>query len=268
MAKAPDPPGFAAFCAALAADMATKGWHFHRAHDGPFDRFQVLGERGCGTNVIRKTVQEALQIRRTEALGWKHGFPAMIACPAGFLTLCAVRDPQTWAQSLYKRPWHADPSVQALGFADFLRAPWISRVDRTGHFEGVAPRLKPLGEELQWDRHPLTGARFANIFAMRTLKHRALLALPERGASVVYVSLEAFNAAPQQFLADLAAEFALTPSVQGYRPVRRRMGTRFTPAVADRAPAPRVWSQGDLAWMHSQLDPEMEAILGFGNQGG
>lgn len=269
MTMAPDtlmpsePSGFADFTAALATDMATKGWHFHKVHDGPFDRFQVLGERGCGTNVIRKTVQDALHIKRTEALGWKHGFPAMIALPPTFLTICAVRAPQKWAHSLYKRPWHAAPEVQALDWHAFLRSPWQSTVDKLGHFDGIAPRLHPLGCELQWDRHPVTGARFDTIFDMRNLKHRALLSLPERGASVVYVSLDAFNAAPEIFLRDLSQAFGLAFTEAGYAPVERRMGNRWTGAVADRAPAPDTWSQEDLAWMNSRLDGRVEAALGL-----
>lgn len=263
MAQTPDPAGYDAFATVLAADMAKTGWHFHHATNGPFDRFQVLGERGCGTNVIRKTVQDALKIRRTEALGWKHAVPAMIAIPPTFLTICAVRTPEKWAHSLYKRPWHAAPAVQELPFEEFIRSPWQSYVDDLGHFDGIAPRLHPLGEELQWDRHPVTGARYANIFAMRNLKHRALMSLPERGASVVYVSLDAFNAAPEAFLADLSETFALGYTDQGYAPVERRMGNRWTAAVKDRAPAPDAWAADDLAWMHSQLDPALEATLGF-----
>ncbi len=255
--------GFPEFTTALTADMAKTGWHFHIAGKGPFDRFQVLGERGCGTNVIRKTVQDALQIRRTEALGWKHGVPNMIALPPTFLTICAVRTPQKWAHSLYKRPWHAAPSVQSLDFTEFLRSPWQSYVDKLGHFDGVAPRLQPLGEELQWDRHPITGARYENIFAMRNLKHRALLSLPTRGASVVYVSLDAFNAAPEAFLADLSGAFGLKYTEQGYAPVERRMGNRWTAAVSKRAPAPESWAKEDISWMHSQLDTEIETALGF-----
>lgn len=257
------PTGYDAFCAAMAADMAKTGWHIHRAHPGPVNRFQVLGERGCGTNVIRKIVQDSLRIRKTEALGWKHGFPSMIALPPSFLTVVAVRNPQAWAHSLYKRPWHAAPSVQRLGFEAFLRTPWQSYVDNMGHFDGIAPRLAPLGEEMQWDRHPITGARFETIFAMRNLKHRALLALPERGASVVYVSLDAFTAAPESFLADLADAFSLTATERGYAPVARRMGNRWTAAVQGRAPAPDTWAADDLAWMHSQLDTHTEATLGF-----
>lgn len=263
MPKAPDPTGFDAIAAQMAPDMATRGWHFHKAGDGPFDRFQVLGERGCGTNVIRKTVQDALSIRRTEALGWKHGVPAMIALPPSFLVICAVRAPHKWAHSLYKRPWHATEAMQRLGWADFLRSPWASCVDKLGHFDGIAPRLHPLGHPLQWDRHPVTGEAFANIFAMRNLKHRALLGLPARGASVVYVSLDAFNTAPEAFLADLAAAFGLRFTERGYVPVARRMGNRFTPAVEGRAPAPDAWPPEDLAWMHSQLDAATETALGF-----
>jgi hypothetical protein len=264
MAHAPDPSGFTKFKRTLATDMAKTGWHIHKSGDGPFDRFQVLGERGCGTNVIRKTIQDALQIKRTEALGWKHGVPNMIALPPTFLTICAVRAPHKWAHSLYKRPWHAAPSVQSLGFAEFLRTPWQSYVDKLGHFDGIAPRLHPLDEELQWDRHPITGERFENIFAMRNLKHRTLMSLPARGGSVVYVSLDAFSAAPEAFLSDLSNTFGLGATAQGYTPVERRMGNRWTAAVEGRAPAPDTWADEDTAWMHSQLDPEIEAALGFG----
>lgn len=263
MTESSDPAGFDAFATVLATDMAQTGWHIHKAHDTPVDRFQVLGERGCGTNVIRKTVQDALKIRRTEALGWKHAVPAMIALPPSFLTICAVRAPDKWAHSLFKRPWHAAPAIQSLEFAAFLRTPWESRVDDLGHFDGIAPRLKPLGEELQWDRHPITGAPYANIFAMRNLKHRALLGLPTRGASVVYVSLDAFNAAPEAFLNDLSRAFDLSYTEQGYAPVERRMGNRWSAAVDTRPPAPDAWSADDLAWMHSQLDKQIETTFGF-----
>lgn len=263
MAQAPQAPDFDAFCATMATDMAHRGWHIHKPHDTRVDRFQVLGERGCGTNVIRKIVHESLNIRKTEALGWKHGFPTMIACPPSFLTIVALRNPRAWAHSLYKRPWHADPAMQALPFSDFLRAPWQAYVDKMGHFDNIAPRLEPLGAPLQWDRHPITGAAFENIFAMRNLKHRALLGLPERGAAVVYVSLDAFTAAPEAFLADLATAFTLSPTARGYAPVERRMGNRFTPVITERAPAPDTWQAEDIKWMYSQLDTQLEATLGF-----
>ena len=50
---------------------------------------------------------------------------------------------------------------------------------------------------------------------------------------------------------------------RGYAPVERRMGNRFTPTMDDRTPAPGTWDDADLAWMHSQLDPEIKTTLGF-----
>ena len=122
---------------------------------------------------------------RTEALGWKHSFPYMISIPESFLVVCVVRNPGDWARSLYKRPWHSNPRLQTFDFHQFIRSPWESIADREADFENINADLEFAGTEIQWDRHPITGAPFANIFEMRNLKHRALLSMPARGASVV-----------------------------------------------------------------------------------
>jgi hypothetical protein len=263
MAHAPDPVGFDTFRTTLAADMAQTGWHIHKSTDGPCDSVQVLGERGCGTTVIRKSVPDPLVIKRSEALGWKHAVPAMIAIPPSFLTICAVRGPRAWTTSLFSRPWHGAADIQALDFHDFIRTPWHARVDRKDHFEMIPPNLDPEDHELQYDRHPITGAPYETIFAMRNLKHRALMSLPERGANVVYVSLDAFNADPEAFLFALTEAFDLDVRPEGYEAVERRMGNRFTPAVNNRPPMPKKWAAADIAWMNSQLDPILETTLGF-----
>lgn len=260
----PQPPDYPDFLTRLGRDMSTQGWHFHRApHSGPFDRFQVLGERGCGTNVTRKIIDNTLALHRSEALGWKHNIPSMIALPPGFLVICAVRAPAPWARSLYRRPWHGAHFLQALDFSTFIRTPWQGHIDNETQFEGIPPGLRPQGLELQWDRHPITGARYDTIFAMRNTKHRALLSLPARGASVAYVALEAFTARPRQFLEGLRTAFDLTPTGKPYRPIKRRMGNRWTPAIEGRAPLPDPLPQADLDWMHTQLDPQIETALGF-----
>ncbi len=247
---------------AMARNMAIEGWHFHRATDGPFDRFQVMGERGCGTNVVRKSITKALRIARTEALGWKHGFPMMVGIPPTFLTICAVRAPKPWASSLYQRPWHAPAGVQQRSFADFLRSPWQAEIDNMNHFEQVHPQLAPLGQELQWDRHPVTGHRFANIFEMRNAKHSGLLSFVNRGASVAYVALDRFNADPQGFLDALAAAFDLAGTERGYRPITRRMGNLWS-ATVPRPDISATWAPEDIAFMNDQLEPRIESLFGF-----
>ncbi|WP_298862738.1 hypothetical protein [uncultured Sulfitobacter sp.] len=258
------PIGSDDFVARMTNDMTTTGWHFHKAHDATIDKYQVLGERGCGTNIVRKSMQTSLKIMRTEALGWKHSFPFMVAIPPSFLVVCAVRNASDWARSFYKRPWHSNPRLQALDFPTFIRTPWESIVDKVGFFEHINPDLDYAEQEIQWERHPITGERFENIFAMRNLKHRALLSMRARGASVAYVRLDAFNANPEGFLADLAAEFSLMPTKHGYSPEKRRMGNNWKKSTAHRAPLPETWSKEDGDWMNSQLDHDLEEILGFG----
>ncbi|MEQ6247839.1 hypothetical protein ABMC89_03010 [Sulfitobacter sp. HNIBRBA3233] len=247
---------------AMARNMAKRGWHFHKHADGPFDRFQVMGERGCGTNILRKSINRSLEITRTEALGWKHGFPVMVGIPTDFLTICVVRNAKSWAQSLYKRPWHADPIVQQRPFAEFLRGEWIGQIDQSDHFELVHRQLRPEGHELQWDRHPLTGQRFRNIFEMRNLKHRGLLSFLNRGTSVAFVQLEVFNADPRGFLDALAEAYGLVWTEEGFVPVRRRMGNLWKAAVPREDP-PETWARADLMFMRDQLEPQIERFMGY-----
>ncbi|MGB5865439.1 MAG: hypothetical protein WBG95_14215 [Sulfitobacter sp.] len=246
----------------MTRSMAQNGWYFHKAYDGPFDRFQVLGERGCGTNLLRKSITKTHRIMRTEALGWKHAVPMMIAVPPSFLTVCIVREARGWATSLYNRPWHSDPSLQQVKFPEFLRTPWIGSIEFADQFEIYHPELDPEGFELQWDRHPLTGRRYANLFEMRNVKHQGLLSLPARGGSVAYVTLERFNADPRAFLDAMGEIYGLLPTERGYRPVTRRMGNQWRSAY-QRDPAPADWPTADVAWMNSQIDPRIEAVFGY-----
>ena len=73
---------------------------------------------------------------------------------------------------------------------------------------------------------------------MRNLKHRALLGMPARGASVVYVRMDAFNAYPEAFLADISAAFDLDPTRRGYAPQTRRMGNAWNKTAEARHPLP------------------------------
>ncbi|WP_299282189.1 hypothetical protein [uncultured Tateyamaria sp.] len=245
------------------AAMSQTGWLMHRHTETECDMFQVLGERGCGTNVVRKTITKSVRLHRTEALGWKHGFPAMVAIPRSMVVVCAFRNAFDWAASLYKRPWHADDAMQSLSFSEFLRAPWDGVVDRTTDFEMIHPELQVDGHMLQFDRHPIHGTRFSNIFEMRALKARSLLGMLQRESNIVLVRFEAFRDQPEAFVNDLSTVFDLAPTERGYRPITRNMGNRFRPTVRGREKPPEVWSDEDKAWAMSQLDSELEAALGY-----
>ena len=50
-------------------------------------RFQVLGERSSGTNLVKRLIMMNSDLEETELLGWKHGFPSMAAIPSDLLVV-------------------------------------------------------------------------------------------------------------------------------------------------------------------------------------
>ncbi len=247
----------------VAAEMQAKGVVFFRAHAEDPDMFQVLGERGSGTNLIRKVISLNADIFRTEGLGWKHGFPVMAAIPRKMLVVCAFRSAADWAISMYKRPWHAHPDMQALSFSEFLRAEWRSIVDRPADFEMIHPEIDAQDRPLQFDRHPLTGRPFENLFALRRAKMAAVLGMLNRDCHVALIQLEALTRNPEALMAAFRSAYGLSPKREGFRMPKRRMGNNFNLTVKDREAAPSNLSAEDHAFMLSQLDLETEATLGY-----
>lgn len=246
----------------FAPDMGETGLLVHLAPDFAPVWVQVMGERASGTNMIRKLITMNTALRRTEGLGWKHGFPAMVAIPADLLVVVAVRHAEDWALSMHRRPWHLAPERQRAGFSEFLRAPWDSVVDRPADFETLHAEILPGAQDrpLQLDRHPVTGAPFPNLFALRSAKLRALAGLVARGASVVFVQMERARADPEGLLGALATATG-TDRTGPLRVPERAMGHAFSRACA--VPTPDTMSEADRAFMRGALDLELEAAFGY-----
>ncbi|EPX80392.1 hypothetical protein [Salipiger mucosus] len=238
---------------------ADTGWHLAPT-GAPITRYQVFGERCSGTNFVKRLIGRNTALTPIEDLGWKHGFPHMTAIPEDCLVVCVVRHAGDWARSVHAKPWHCPPAMQRLPFPEFIRAEWATVADRPRYFPQVA-QLGGKRQPLQHDRHPITGRPFPNLFALRRAKLEALLGFGARGCAVLLCRLEAVQAAPEDFLRDLRGTLSL-PAAE-YRPVVKRLGSRFAPAVEDRPPTPDSLSPEDLAFMRAQLVPDLEAALGY-----
>ncbi|MGR3494124.1 hypothetical protein [Citreimonas sp.] len=243
----------------LEDDVARQGWHI--AAQARPARFQVMGERCSGTNFVKRLIGRNSVLTPTEALGWKHGFPAMIAIPEDMAVICVVRDARDWALSVHARPWHCPPAMQRLAFSDFIRAEWASVADRARYFPQVA-REGGLGQPLQADRNPLTGAPFPDLFALRRAKLEGLLSYRQRGCTLVFARFEAVRAAPEAFLKALHAGCDLG-APPDYRPVLKRLGNRFKPAVEARPSRPAQFPDADLDHLRAHLDLKQEAAFGY-----
>ena len=84
-----------------------------------------------------------------------------------------------------------------------------------------------------------------------------------RGCALLFCPLEAVQTRPENFLADLRAGFNL-PESGPYRPVHKRLGSRFEPAVNEPRPEPpgQLCAE-DMDFLRSRLEPGLEAALGY-----
>lgn len=247
----------------LPPDFATTGLHIERAGDTPITRYQVLGERSCGTNFVKRLLGRNSALTPSEALGWKHSAPHMLAVPGDMAVICVVRRADTWARSMFQKPWHTTPAMQALEFSAFIRAEWDTIIDRPRYFEGLVVEGSR-GAPLQADRDPITGARYANLFALRRAKLAALLSMRARDCTCVIMRMEDAQNAPEQVLDAILSGLGRPKRTAAFKPVVKRLGSKFKPAIPTRPDAPATWSDADLAFLRDQTDPEQEAALGYG----
>ncbi|WP_299614334.1 hypothetical protein [uncultured Tateyamaria sp.] len=246
----------------LPSDFAQTGLHVVRTGDTPITRYQVLGERSSGTNFVKRLLGRNTDLTPTEDLGWKHGFPHMMAVPGDMAVIVAVRRADTWARSMYAKPWHTTPAMQALPFSGFIRAPWDTIIDRPRYFDGLVPEGS-IGAPLQQDRHPVTGDRFANLFALRTAKLRAMLSLLDRDCTCIFVRMEDAQAEPEATLSSVTTMLGTAPPRSDYRPVIKRLGSKFKPSVPDRPALPDDWTWADKDHLRASIDTDLEAQFGY-----
>ena len=237
------------------------GWQITRPQTAP-TRYQVFGERSSGTNFVKRLIGRNAPLTPIEDLGWKHGFPQMTAIPGDVAIICMVRDARSWALSMHAKPWHCPPAMQALPFSYFIRSEWGTIADRKRYFPQVAA-LGGQGQPLQHDCHPLTGLPFANLFALRRAKLQALLSYQRRGCTVVLCRMEAVQRAPEPFLAALHAEFGIQAPDSAFRPVHKRLGSKFLASIEHHPHTPKTLDAADMALLRAELDLETEAALGY-----
>ncbi|MBV7409735.1 hypothetical protein KJP29_12185 [Maritimibacter sp. DP1N21-5] len=241
--------------------LADTGLEIHRRQRGVPDHFQVFGERSSGTNYVDRILDRNTTLRSTSDYGWKHGFAQMTGVARSAVIVCVVREPVGWALSMHAKPWHCPPALQALDFPEFLRSPWTTIIDRPRYFGG--DRASGWTETpLQQDRHPISGAPFANLAELRRMKAASLLGWRNRGVNLVLARLDQVQANPEGFVVAVSEAFDLPP-VEEFRPITRRLGARFLPNVENRPETPKEMSAEDRAWFAAALDPRLEAALGY-----
>ncbi|QEW19377.1 hypothetical protein LA6_001564 [Marinibacterium anthonyi] len=240
---------------------AATGLHV-QAGPTPVTRFQVVGERSSGTNYVKRLLGRNTGLKPTEALGWKHGGPQALAIPADLLVVICVRHAGDWARSMHAKPWHAAPALQAMDFPAFLRAPWDSVIDRPRYFD--VPGVQDMvGLPLQADRDPATGLPYPDLPALRQGKLVQHLGYLGRHDTVALIRMEEATQAPDRILDTLLAALSLPARTGALRPVVKRLGSKFKPALADRPATPACVGPADMEYLRSRIDVPTETALGY-----
>lgn len=234
-------------------------WHPEKA---PIRRVQVIGERSSGTNLLKRLIGRNTDLKHSDALGWKHGAALPMAIPADLAVILVVRRADDWARSMHAKPWHATPALQALEFSRFIRAPFETLADRPRYFEGILPE-GALGEPLQLDRDPATGGVYPNLFRLRQGKMRAMLSYAGRECSFALVRLETLSAEPEATISALRDGLGVARPEGPFRPVVKRLGSRFKAAIPERPLTPPEMSPDDMEFLRAECDGALEAALGY-----
>ncbi|WP_254694041.1 hypothetical protein [Sulfitobacter sp. SK012] len=163
---------------------------------------------------------------------------------------------------MHKKPWHTVPALQTLAFQDFIRARWHTVVDHERYFAG-AVEAGQLGRPLQFDRHPLTGQTFPNLFALRRAKMTGLLSYLRRDCTCILLSTETAQAVPEATVDALLAALGQPLRKTEFAPVHKRLGSKFMAAVPERPNTPRLMGVHGIRFLRAQLDLKVEAALGY-----
>ncbi|MEP4198239.1 MAG: hypothetical protein ABJL99_21660 [Aliishimia sp.] len=227
-----------------------------------FTRFQVVGERSSGTNYVKRLLGRNTALRPTEDLGWKHGFAHALAIPADLVVIGVVRRADDWARSMHSKPWHCTPKLQSLAFSQFIEAEWDTIIDRPRYFAG-AKEAGLLGQPLMHDRHPLTGEKFANLFELRASKLTGLLSYFSRDCSFILLRLEDVIADPEAMLGKILGCLEGATQRSDFRPVIKRLGSKFKPSVEQRFATPDGMSNADMRVLLKSVNTDQEDALGY-----
>ena len=220
--------------------------------------FHVFGQRCSGTNALIKLIERNFgKPHFSEELGFKHWLvPPDIEVEPGAVVIVITRDAGSWLRSLHRRPWHAHPDLKAMGFAQFIRAPWRSVWDTD--FWGVDETDPRLGRPIMEERCPRTGRPFSNALAMRTAKLRNWNALGCRSSFFIKVD-HAEIAIDPRAVVDRIAEEAQVSRNDSFTPVDTYKGL---PGKPFQPTAHAGLSADDWGFVLRHIDPEIEAIYG------
>jgi hypothetical protein len=155
--------------------------------------YTIFGERNSGTNYLKKSLQENLQIPFTQKYGFKHWFIKDLdlrgrpntttdnECLKSLdfsdhtLFIYILRNPYDWVGAMYERPYHINEADKSSLFK-FISNPHIS-------YEVVQPSDHGENSQSAWFKDELSQTFFIeeseNLISLRNQKNQHFKSLAE-----------------------------------------------------------------------------------------
>ncbi len=150
-------------------------------------RVQIYGERCSGTNYLKKLIETNFTQTVINEYGHKHFFGFQnLKGTDDVLFVCIIRNPFTWINSFYKKPWHVDPKI-TRSIDSFLTEEFSSYYDRSHGPERH-------GLQILEDKNIFCPRKnYKNIFELRYQKLKWMLkVLPKKVKHTVFIRYEDF----------------------------------------------------------------------------
>ena len=227
--------------------------------------FQVFGERNSGTNFLEHLIERNTSLKAVRHYGWKHGFPVSIAYHPQSLILLIYRDPVNWLVSMFNSPYASLDCVNLSNFSSFIRSEWGSflRWHSNERWGGtwnatIVPGLD--GQECVFDRNPITGERFTDVFELRWYKLVCGLSLRNRECNFIALPYEGVSNHRQSFIKYLRTLIGDEESDR-FDPIVKKV----SPKSARRRPLFRreMIETEDSSYISRKLDHSLERAVGY-----
>lgn len=194
----------------------------------------------------------------------KHQFVVVPFIPPGALAIVVVRNAHDWLKSMYRNPHQIGAWVYNVDFHEFLQHEWSFRTN--GRILAMPRRKTGLSpnDELMLDRHPVTGQRIDNVVALRSLKLRSFMKVPQIFPDHVVVRYEFLRDTPELFVETVKEAFDL--KTNGLKKVVQnvsRDGIGRNASLVDSRRENLAYTDQDIDFINQTLDRDAEASVGY-----
>ena len=221
--------------------------------------FCILGERNSGTNFLHSAIKLNFELKYKK-ICHKHFWRIenQLSLLKNTAILVIVRNIHDWINSMYQSTFHLQPELKnPKNKFDFLNKQFWSVYD------DVNEHGNWYDQEIQEDRHLVTGARYKNIFQARYTKYNQILKLLTNDNSHIYLlKYEDLNEGYDKNLRLISAHYNLKFNDSVINKVNTYRGFKKSEKMINIQSKPKIFTELEIT-SHPDFSLNNEMQLGY-----